>query len=155
MRLHKTLLFIGCAAGILIPLSGCGTGAARQSTSPAPLAGSSITVDAVPVPLNPQNPSNIAIGDFSYAGGLVLTSQQTDQLHGLSDLEVTNTDRLAAVSDLGVFLDARLVLNGEGRLVALAAARLTPVTAKTARYSSTGPTQTPRDWWYCQTAIVS
>ena len=67
------------------------------------------------------------MGDFLYAGGLVLTSRQTDQLHGLSDLEVTRTNRLTAVGDLGILLDARLVLNGAERLVGLADARLTPL----------------------------
>ena len=122
MSLRKTLYILGFAAGIVIAVSGGGVGAARQSRS--------ISIDAVPVPLNPQDPSQRAIGDFSYAGGLVLTSGQTDQLHGLSDLEVTDTDRLTAVGDLGVFLDARLVLDSAGRLVGLADARLTPLTGE-------------------------
>ena len=63
--------------------------AAPQSSPVAPISSGPISIDAVPVPLNPQNPSEMAIGDFLYAGGLVLTSRQTDQLHGLSDLEVT------------------------------------------------------------------
>ena len=66
------------------------------------------------MPLNPQIPSEMAIGDFRYAGGLQLTSRQTDRLHGLSDLIVTGTDRLTAVGDKGILLDARLVLDEAG-----------------------------------------
>ncbi len=63
--------------------------------------------------------SQTAIGDFVYAGGIVLTSHQTNRLHGLSDLEATRTDRLVAVADLGIFLDARLLFDGAERLVGL------------------------------------
>ena len=58
-------------------------------------------------------------------GGVVLTSSQTDQLHGLSDLEMTGTDRLTAVGDLGVLLDARLVLDEAEQLVGLTDGSLT------------------------------
>jgi hypothetical protein len=99
VSLRETLNILGLAAGIVIAANG-DVGASRQSSSPVPIASGAISIDAVPVPLNPQNPSETAIGDFLYAGGLVLTSRQTDQLHGLSDLEVTGTDRLTAVGDL-------------------------------------------------------
>jgi hypothetical protein len=121
--LRKTFQILLLAAGIVIAVDRGGVGASLQS--PAPIASGSISIDAAPVPLNPKDPSERAIGDFSYAGGLVLTSGQTDQLHGLSDLEVTDTDRLTAVGDLGVFLDARLVLDSAGRLVGLADVRVT------------------------------
>jgi hypothetical protein len=103
---------------------------AAQSTRVARIASAPIVIDAVPVPLNPQNPSEISIGDFLYAGGLILTSRDTDRLHGLSDLEVTSTDRLAVVTDVGSFLDARLVLDGAERLTGLTDARLTPLTGE-------------------------
>lgn len=128
--MRKTLCVIGCAAGIVVAVSSRGVGAARQLSTSAPIGSGSISIDAVPVPLNPENPSQTANGDFSYAGGLVLTSGQTDQLHGLSDIEVTNRDRLTAVRDLGVFLDARLVIDSAGRLVGLADARLTALTGE-------------------------
>ena len=80
------------------------------------------------MPLDSSNPSTSAIGDFAYAGGLALTSSQTDQLHGLSDLEVTGTDGLTVVGDMGVFFDARLVFDGAGRLAGLADTRLTLLT---------------------------
>jgi hypothetical protein len=102
-----------------------GVWAAPQSNAVAPTPSGPISIDAVPVPLNPQNPSEMAIGDFLYAGGLELTSRQTDRLHGLSDLLVTGTDRLTAVGDEGILLEARLILNGAERLVGVTDARLT------------------------------
>jgi len=118
-------LQIGALVGSLVSV-----GAAPQSTGVTQISSGPFGIEAVPVPLNPQNPSETAIGDFLYAGGLMLTSRETDQLHGLSDLEVEATDRLAAVGDLGIFLDARIVLDEEERLVGLTDARLTPLTAE-------------------------
>jgi hypothetical protein len=118
------------AVGVLAVVVACSIGgvvATPQSEPVEPIASGAIIIDAVPVPLNPQNPSQMALGDFLYAGGVVLTSLQTDRLHGLSDLEVAGTDRLTAVGDLGVLLDARLVLDSAGRLVGLADAHLTPL----------------------------
>ena len=83
---------------------------------PAPI-GDSISVDAVPVPMNPQNPSDLSINQFHYAGGLELTSRQTDRLHELSDMYITGTDRLTAVGDEGILFDVRLVLDRTERLV--------------------------------------
>lgn len=124
LRLATSVLV---AAGGLAATIGCSPADSRApAAEPAP--GHSISVDAVPVPLNPTNSATSVIGDFAYAGGLALTSRQTDQLHGLSDLEVGGTDRLTVVGDLGVFFDARLVFDGAGRLAGLADSRLTPMT---------------------------
>jgi hypothetical protein len=128
--LRKGRYVLRFAAGLIIAVACVGVLAARQSTAVSTFAGGPISIDAVPVPLNPKNPSAVAIGDFLYAGGLFLTSSKTDQLHALSDLEVTGTDRLTAVGDLGVLVQARLVLDGAGRLVGLADARLTPLTGE-------------------------
>lgn len=87
--------------------------------------GRPIRIDAVPVPLDSNNPSASAIGDFVYAGGLALTSSQTDLLHGLSDLEVTDNDKLTAVGDMGIVLDATLVFDRAQRLTGLDDARVT------------------------------
>jgi hypothetical protein len=75
-----------------------------------------IAIEATAVPLNPSDPAQAAVGPFAYAGGVVLTSTQSDRLHGLSDLEITGADRLTAVSDNGILLTARLVLDDHGRL---------------------------------------
>jgi len=104
--------------------------AAAQTNRVPQASPGTVRIDAVAVPLNPQRPSEAAIGDFIYAGGLVLTSQQTDQLHGLSDLEVTGQDRLTAVSDFGALLEARLVFDARQRLVGLTDARLTRLTGQ-------------------------
>lgn len=100
---------------------------APRSHPAASISNGPVTIDAVPVPFNPQNPSETAIGDFTYAGGLALTSRDTDRLHGLSDLEVTASDRLSAVSDFGMFLEARVVLDRSARLVGLTDASLAPL----------------------------
>jgi hypothetical protein len=114
-----------CIFRIAVAVGSIGTAAAAQPSSAAPIFRTAISIDTLPVLLNPQNPSEVAVGDFRYAGGLVLTSRQTDQLHGLSDLEITGTDRLTAVGDLGVLLDARLVFDGTEQLVGLTDGRLT------------------------------
>ena len=116
-------------AGVVVS-SIAGVWAAPQSSPVAPIPTDPISIDAVPVPLNPQNPSEMAIGDFLYAGGLELTSRQTDRLHGLSDLVVTGTDRLTAVGDEGILLDVRLILDGAERLVGVTDARLTLLTGE-------------------------
>jgi hypothetical protein len=107
-----------------------GVWAAPQSSPVAPISTGPISIDAVPVPLYPQNAPELAIGDFLYAGGLQLTSRQTDRLHGLSDLLVTGTDRLTAVGDEGILLDARLIFDGAERLVGITDARLMLLTGE-------------------------
>lgn len=92
-----------------------------------------ITIDAEPIALNPQIPSMTAIGDFHYAGGLVLGSRQTNQLHELSDIVLTGTDRITAVGDGGVLLEARIVLDSNGRLTGVTDARLTRLVGETGR----------------------
>jgi hypothetical protein len=84
-----------------------------------------IEIEATPVPLDPRAPSATILGDFRYAGGLVLTSRQTDRLHELSDLIITGSNRFAAVTDAGAFLEGRLVLDAAGRLVGVTDATLT------------------------------
>lgn len=112
--------------GLLLVLSSiAGVWAAPQSSPVALSLGTPISIDVVPVPLDPQHPSDVAIGDFVYAGGLELKTGQTDRLHGLSDMFVTGVDRFTAVGDEGILLDARLVLDGSGRLVGVTDARLT------------------------------
>src|SRR5262245_549616 len=80
----------------------------------------SIAVDAIPLPLNPENPSATAIGNFAYAGGLELRARETNELHELSDVVMTAPDRILAVGDAGVLFDARLVLNEADQLIGIA-----------------------------------
>jgi hypothetical protein len=76
----------------------------------------SVSVETVAVPLNPQDLSQNRIGDFVYAGGIALKSRQTDRLHGLSDLEMTESNRLVAVGDDGIFFDVQLAFDSNQRL---------------------------------------
>ena len=120
-RLETWLSAVVVALG---SLCGC---AAPQPSAVETISSRPISLETVPVPLNPQDSSQASIGDFAYAGGLVITASQTDEVHGLSDIEITGTNKLTAVGDLGVLLDARLVLDGAERLVGLTDARLTPL----------------------------
>jgi hypothetical protein len=127
-RRVRKVLTVGFCVGIAAAAGSlC---AAPQSDSARGIGSGRIRIDAAPVPLNPSNAAEGAIGGFRYAGGLALTSRETDQLHGLSDLDVSTTDRLTAVGDLGVMLDAQLLLDDAGRLVGITDARLTPLTGE-------------------------
>ena len=44
----------------------------RLPPAPVPV-GPAIVVDAQPVPMDPTDPARTQVGNFSYAGGLVLT----------------------------------------------------------------------------------
>lgn len=89
-----------------------------------------VAVDSVAVPLNPRDPSATTLGAFHYAGGVQLTSRQTNQLHELSDLVVTDDGKLTAIGDEGLLLDARLVLDAEGRLAGVTGVVLSRLTGE-------------------------
>lgn len=91
--------------------------AAHQSAGPRSGPLGPVALEATPVPLNPADASQEAVGDFRYAGGLAITASDTDRVHGLSDLDVAGADRLVAVSDLGAVLEGRLRFDREARLV--------------------------------------
>ncbi|MCX7587558.1 esterase-like activity of phytase family protein [Phenylobacterium sp. 58.2.17] len=105
-----------------LTLAACAQQAPALPSAPRP-AGPAIAVAAAPVPLNPADPAQDRIGDFRYAGGLVLSSADTARFHGLSDMAIRNGVDLTAVSDEGDLLKARLVLD-KGRLVGLEGARI-------------------------------
>jgi hypothetical protein len=126
--MHLRLAPCLMAAAIISSMACVSTG--PQSNPVEPTSSGPISIDVVPVPLNPQDPSDTAIGDFRYAGGLELTSRQTDLLHGLSALVVTATGKLTALGDDGILLDARLILDGAERLVGVTDARLTLLTGE-------------------------
>ena len=106
------------------------TACAQPSTLPkGPMAaGPGITITAVPVPLNPQDAAQDRIGDFVYAGGLQLSSDQTSRLRGLSDLRVTPDGKLVSISDEGDLLETRVLLDKAGRLAGLGPGKLTVLT---------------------------
>jgi hypothetical protein len=111
----------GVTALVVAACAACA--ATPQDTSTAMPAGA-IHVDAVAVPLNPDDPAMMAVGEFLYAGGLHLTSGETNLLHGLSDLLVSDAGRLTAVGDEGVRFDAQLVFDDAERLVGVEDAHL-------------------------------
>ncbi len=116
-------------AGLLSAvLTLCAQAGAHMSaqTAAAPAGVSrAVRITTAPVAINPANPWQTRLGDFVYAGGLVLTTPDTDQLHGLSDLVVDSADRLTAVADTGQLFEARLELDAAGRLAGVSDGRLT------------------------------
>ena len=114
--------------GALIALAGLAACAPAPSTLPAaPVApGSSIAVQAVSVPLNPEAADQTAIGGFEYAGGLQLSSTETSRFHGLSDLMVDAEGRLTAISDEGDLIEGQLLFEGD-RLAGLTQVTLQPL----------------------------
>ena len=89
-------------------------------------AGPAITISATAVPLDAQDASRQAVGEFRYAGGLALVSPDTARLHGLSDMALRG-DQIIAVSDEGDLLKARLVLDKAGRLAGLSEGKIIPL----------------------------
>lgn len=114
------------APALLLLLAACAPQAPALPAAPL-AAGPGVAVAAAPVPLNPADPGQTAIGAFRYAGGLALTSEATARLHGLSDMAVTEGLSLTAVSDEGDLLKAKIVLDADGRLTGLEGARIAPL----------------------------
>ncbi len=114
--------------GALIALAGLAACAPSPVSLPAaPVAsGSSISVQTVSVPLNPEAPGQTAIGGFAYAGGVQLSSTETARFHGLSDLSVSDDGKITAISDEGDLIEGRLVFEG-GQLSGLADVTLRPL----------------------------
>lgn len=94
-------------------------------TEPMPVEG--LQVLATPVPLNASDPKQDRVGNFIYAGGVQLTSNQTSRLHGLSDLKIKPDGTLIAVSDEGDLFQGRIVLDAAGRLIGLEDTSLKPL----------------------------
>jgi hypothetical protein len=98
-----------------------GLSAAQEPAgSPVAPGAQPVRIEAVPVELNSLDPAVKALGDFAYAGGLWLTSKQTNRFRELSDIVVTGQDRLLAVGDGGALFGARLVFGADRRLIGLA-----------------------------------
>lgn len=114
--------------GALIALAGLAACAPSPVSLPAApvAAGSSISVQTVSVPLNPEAPGQTAIGGFAYAGGVQLSSTETSRFHGLSDLSVSADGKITAISDEGDLIEGRLVFEG-GQLSGLADVTLRPL----------------------------
>lgn len=77
------------------------------------------------IPLNPEVPEAARVGALAYRGGLVLRSTHP-RFGGLSGLAVAADGRLIAVSDRGVWIGFRPVVEG-GQLVGVADATIDPI----------------------------
>lgn len=86
-----------------------------------------LQIQAQAVLLNPAHPTQTQVGEFVYKGGLRLSSEQTHQLHGFSDIDVIAGKHLIAVGDRGALFTAELVLDQMQVLKGLEAAELTPL----------------------------
>jgi len=87
----------------------------------------SLQIQTQDVLLNPGDPTQTRVGAFIYRGGLHLSSDQSDQLHGFSDLDLLEGHRLIAVGDRGALLEAELVLDQQQVLKGLESAILRPL----------------------------
>jgi hypothetical protein len=96
---------------------------AELPKAPVPY-GPAIAVQSEALPMDPSDPTRTKIGNFSYAGGLHLTSDQTSRLHGLSDLKVWPNGRFLAQSDQSDRVEGRIVLDAAGRLTGVADVRM-------------------------------
>ena len=77
------------------------------------------TLEVRPVPLNPIDPGQDAVGALRYRGGLWLSASEP-RFGGLSDLRVSaDGARVVMVSDCGYVLRATLVYDGRGFLAGL------------------------------------
>ena len=92
-----------------------------------------MSIHAQAVALNSQEPSLHRIGQFVFAGGLHLIAAAGQPLHELSDIEVIGQDRLLAVTDFGMWFEARLVHDQGDRLVGIADTRMWPMTGEDGR----------------------
>jgi len=112
-----------------LTLAACASAPATPPPPPTEIRpfGPGVEVISTPVPLNPSDPKQEKIGNFVYAGGVQLTSNQTGQLHGLSDLKILPDGTLVAVSDESSLLKAKLQLDGHERLIGLTDATLEPL----------------------------
>jgi hypothetical protein len=118
-----SIVLIVAAVVAMTAMADVWTSPATQS-DPTPAALGPIAIDTVAVPLNPQDPAQNSVGEFRYAGGIALSSRQTDSLHELSDIAMTGPDQFVAIGDEGILLEGRVVLDAGGRLIGITEAHL-------------------------------
>jgi hypothetical protein len=101
--------------------------ACNAQAQPDGLTNGPIQVQSAPVPLKAKGPGLTGLGHFSYAGGIVLTSPDSHDLGGLSDLQIDPDGSLIAVTDEGDLFRAHVDLDGRGYLSGLSQASLRPL----------------------------
>lgn len=74
-----------------------------------------------------------SVGSLRFRGGLQLSARPREALGGLSGFEVLDDGRLIAVSDYGVWFEARIVLDDEGALAGLVDMRAAPMRDESGR----------------------
>jgi hypothetical protein len=90
------------------------------------LAADPVAVRATPVPLNASDPRQRVVGRLEYRGGLQLSSDDP-RFGGISSIRVRpDGERLAAVTDEGSWLSARLV-HRDGRLAGVEDVEMGPL----------------------------
>ncbi|WP_091741290.1 esterase-like activity of phytase family protein [Phenylobacterium immobile] len=107
---------------LLAALAACAP-IAELPSAPVPY-GPAIAIRGAPVPMEPADPTRERLGNFTYAGGLHITSDQTSRLHGLSDLKVWPDGRFLAQGDQSDVVEGRLVLDVRGRLAGVTDAHM-------------------------------
>lgn len=95
--------------------------ACAPSAAEAPISEQwrALTLETRPAELGAEN-----VGRLRFRGGVVLSSPESEAFGGLSGLEVLEDGRLIAVSDNGLWFEARLTLDAEGALAGLEDARV-------------------------------
>lgn len=105
----------GAIVAMALTLAACVTSQITLPLHPV-AAGNAVTIRSTPVLLDSSDPGRTTLGDFTFAGGISLTSTDTSRLHGLSDLEIQADGSVFAVSDDGDLVTGKLVLDHAGRL---------------------------------------
>ncbi|MES1198816.1 MAG: esterase-like activity of phytase family protein [Pseudomonadota bacterium] len=97
-------------------LAACGSAASQQAPDPDQWRNIELTA-------RPAAPGAARVGALTFRGGLELHSSDPG-FGGWSGLDVLEDGRVIAISDTGVWLSARLVLDDAGALVGLAEPRM-------------------------------
>ena len=86
-----------------------------------------VEVKAEPIPLDPADPKHVQLGNFRYAGGVHLWSDQTLFLRGFSDLKVHPDGTFLAQSDVAYQFEGKVLLDRQGRLIGISLSRILPL----------------------------
>ena len=113
--------------------------ACNAQAEPDGLTNGPIQVLSAPVPLKSTNPDLTRLGHFSYAGGIVLTSPDSHDLGGLSDLQIDPDGQMIAVTDEGDLFRASVDLDSRGHLSGLSQASLRPLVGVDGKALSSKP----------------
>ena len=118
-RAHKPVKAIGVWR--------CGLAACALAIASTSAAARPIEIEAARVRLNAEQPALDRVGGLRFLGGLRLRSDDS-RFGGLSGLSVSaDGKRMVAVSDRGDWFTADLIHDGDGRLIDVTGAEMTPL----------------------------